>query len=400
MHCNHHFRRGQARPPPRRSYVLHLFLSLTASILLLFSAAKSFAQNAWGDTPYGAYGLFPQGSDRVMALGGASVAIIDDPTAILFNPAGAALGTWKADFGSTNNRIDHRELSYNFPNTYATYETQYDSPYSYFVYAGAVRIGGWVIGLAYSSPYFYEYAYINPLSNREIERFEVKVQSFDYMIARQFGKYFAIGIAGHDERLREFYLNRSLPEPVPGGFESTGSNSYFSGGLAFRTHSFGVGASYSPRRTFKVDTSVNDLLAVYNTTPFRDAVIPAKTSYGVFVKPWKRLLVTIDLDMIEKLDRAVYVSAATTSTEYLKSESIQLVHGGIELIAYTRKWFELILRTGGYLEPSRIEGGRDRQHLTYGAEVHLGPVVLSYGADEAPMFKNSAFSASLSLGSI
>jgi hypothetical protein len=64
------------------------------------------------------------------------------------------------------------------------------------------------------------------------------------------------------------------------------------------------------------------------------------------------------------------------------------------------KSFALILRGGGYNEPTRFAEGRSRSHVTYGAEVRLGPVVVSYGADTAEQFSNSAFSAGVSLGDI
>lgn len=374
-------------------------------VTALLSSTSVLAQNAWGDSPYGAYSFFPQGSDRAMALGGASVALIDDASAIVFNPAGAAIGPtgpaknqWRANIGTTNNSIDHQELGYNFPDTYGTYETKYDSPYSYFFYAGAVRLGSWVIGAAYSSPYFYEFKDINSLSRREISRFEVKLRSIDYMVAYQISPDLSVGFAGHNETLREFYNNTSLPAPIPAGFESTASNQYFSGGVMFRHGWYGIGASYSQRREFKVDTSANTILSTYNTTPFRDVVIPARTTVGIFVRPIDRLMVSVDSEFIERLDKqAVYVSAATTSTELLKQEAVTLLRGGVEADVIKDKDYDLTLRAGGYNEPTRFENGRARLHYTYGATLRLWLVVLSYGADQAEKFSNSAYSASVKL---
>lgn len=331
-----------------------------------------------------------------MALGGAAVAIIDDPTAIVSNPAAPALADWKVDFGSSNSSINHNELRYNFPSTYGVYETSYDNPYSYSSYSAGVRVGPLVFAGGYSSPFTYEYRDINPISNLEINKFEVKVQSFDYLVATRIGRYFAIGIAGHFESVREAYLNRSLPDPIPAGFEAKGSAHYFSLGAAFRTDIFGLGISASPRRKIIVDNkNYNDLLATYNTTPFRDVVIPARTVVGAFIRPLPRLLVTVDMDVIEKVENMVYVSAATTSTERLHDKQVSILHGGIEVHAIKTKNYDLILRGGAYNEPTRFYGGNDRQHLTYGAEVHIWYLSLSYAADQATQFNNSTYSASV-----
>lgn len=380
-------------------------LSLTATnaiflwligFVFVFSYSEAKAQNAWGDSPYGAYSHFPHGSDRSMAMGGAAVAIIDDPTAVVSNPAAPALANWQVDFGSSNNSISHNELRYNFPSTYGVYETDYDNPYSYSFYSAGVRAGSFVFAGGYSSPFTYDYRYINPLSDSEIERFEVKVQSFDYLVATKIGDNFAVGVAGHLETVREAYKNKSLPDPIPAGFEAKGSGHYFSIGAAFRTESFGLGASASPRRKMTIDNkSYNDILDDYNTTPFRDVVIPARTVLGAFVRPIPRLLLTVDMDLIEKVENMVYVSAATTSTEWLRAEQVSILHGGIEYHAVKTENFDLILRGGAYNEPTRFVEGRDRQHLTYGAEVHLWYLSLSYATDQADNFKSSTYSASV-----
>jgi len=349
---------------------------------------------------YGTYVLFPQGSVRVMGMGGASAASIDDATALVFNPAGAALSDWKVDFGGADNKVDNQELGTNFPDTYGTYETEYDAPYSYLFYSGAVRLGSWVIGAGYSNPFFNNYVYVNPISQVPIHQFQIKIRSFDAMVARRFGKYFAIGVAGHWETIEQSYQNTSLTGTVAvAGISTSGQNSYASIGAVLRNEVVGVGIAHSPKRHMTVDKSGDDSLAAYNTVAFRDAVIPAKTTVGVSVRVVPRLLIAVDVDQYSAVSNSIYVSSVSTSYEYLKAEVFRVYHGGLEVNAFEKKWFELILRGGGYREPTRFTNGRDRDHLTYGLEARLGPVVFSIAQDRAPGFNNFSQGLSISLKS-
>ncbi|MEK7354893.1 MAG: hypothetical protein AAB250_00490, partial [Bdellovibrionota bacterium] len=279
-----------------------------------------------------------------------------------------------------------------------SYETQYDSPHSYLFYAGAVRWGSWVFGAGYSNPFYNDYTYINPLSGIAIERLEIGLKSYDAMIARRFGKYLAVGVAAHQETTYQAYRNSSIPGSVAvGGISTKATATSYSFGMAIRDEAWGVGVSYFPERKIVVDKSGDDSLEAFNTVVFRDVVVPGKTSYGIFARPWERLLLAFDIDRYSMVSNAIYVSSVTTSYSWLKSEPFQIMHGGFELTALADKWWELLLRGGGYREPTRFQDGRDRDHITYGAEVRIGPLVYSYGADQAQGFNNSSHGLSFSL---
>ncbi len=346
---------------------------------------------------YGTYVLFPQGSVRLMGIGGAAVAVSKDADAMFYNPAGAAFSDWRFDAGSTNNKVNNEELAYNFPDTYGVYETKYDSPYSYNFYAAAIRLGDWVVGLGYSSPFFYEFSDVNPISNMEISRLEIKVTSFDLMLTRRLGEFVALGITGHSEYVNEYYRNSTLTgSSAIDGIRTSGSGQYVSSGLMFRNKIVGMGLSYYPARKMQVDLSKDDDLAAFNTTVFRDVSIPAKTNVGAFYQ-WSRLMLAFDIDMIEKTDNTIYVSSVSTSSELVNPKAYQILHGGVEITIYKSKNLSFYLRGGGYTEPSRFEKGRSRDHLTFGAELGLGPLVLSYAADQAPKFSNSSYGISLNI---
>ncbi len=369
--------------------IFSLFIIL--QILCSVSIAREDIEN------YGTYVLFPQGSVRVMAIGGAAVAISEDAAAMLYNPAGTAFADWRFDAGSTNNKVNNEELAYNFPKTYGVYETQYDSPYSYNFYAAAVRMGDWVVGLGYSSPFYYEFSDVNPISNMEVARLEIKVTSFDMMLTRRFGEFVALGVTGHSERVDEYYRNSTLTgSSAIDGIRTSGTGQYFSSGMMFRNKIAGMGFSYYPKRKMQVDLSKDDDLAAFNTVVFRDVYIPAKTNLGAFYQ-WSRLLVAFDVDMVEKADNTIYVSSVSTSSELVNPKAYQVLHGGVEITVYKSKNLAFYLRGGGYTEPSRFENGRSRDHITFGAELGLGPLVLSYAADQAPKFSNSAYGVSFNI---
>ncbi|MBK9039553.1 MAG: hypothetical protein IPL83_10370 [Bdellovibrionales bacterium] len=61
-------------------------------VLLLHLAIQLSSQTALAeDAAYGAYGLFPGGTTRVLAMGGAAVGLSDDAGAVLNNPAGLSM---------------------------------------------------------------------------------------------------------------------------------------------------------------------------------------------------------------------------------------------------------------------------------------------------------------------
>ena len=88
----------------------------------------SFAQS--DPKQYGGFALFPQGSSRVMGMGGAFAAVADDVFAIPFNPAGLSFSEEIFLFGGTQNRVINREAN-------LAGGVDFSEPYEFLFFAAA-----------------------------------------------------------------------------------------------------------------------------------------------------------------------------------------------------------------------------------------------------------------------
>lgn len=325
-------------------------------------------------------------------MGGAFASLSDDVTGIIFNPAGLAFGNWKFDAGGTNNRVDNREADIT-----GTGEG-YGVPYNFVFYAAAARLGNWVIGAGISSPYTLKQDFNTYSSfSTTVQSFSLQILSTDVMVARRFGEFLSIGIAGHNETLKESYDSSTT-----GHFEDSSTNNYFNGGISYRTKTYGLGIAFTPERKLSINTAMNN-----NISPnvfFRDVVIPQKTTLGGFYRLSEKILTSIDIDFVGSVKNAIYVGTGVNSYApeiYLDSESHTIIHGGFEWTLVNQREATVIWRAGAYHEPSRLATSRrDRDHYTLGLEVHFGPAVLGVAFDQATDFNNTSQGFSISVGSI
>jgi hypothetical protein len=158
---------------------------------------------------------------------------------------------------------------------------------------------------------------------------------------------------------------------------------------------------------FEVDPSVNQNIGWYSSNQdfgwFKGVVTPERYTLGGFYKASDRLIYAADLDIIKPVENSIFVvnpfsNWSFASGEEIKTQLVQIPHGGIEYKVVNEKRRGFIWRAGGYREPARSASTEDRLHLTMGVELRLGPFVVSASMDECSGFTNSSQSASLVLG--
>lgn len=357
----------------------HLLFSLGLILILSANFDKAVAQTY----RYGAYGLFPQGSSRVMAMGGASSALSRDATGVTFNPAGMALGNWTVDLGGSFNRVTNKEAK-----SLGTSD-DVSKPYDVIFYGGAVRWGPTAFGVGGSSPY-------NLKTEQIGQKSELSIFSGDAAFAVAFGKVLALGVSAHQEIMKQKYetTNSTTAE---------GKHFHVKGGFALVHKKMYFGATYTPERQFDIDETQKNTEAGGSTNYFKDVVIPAKWTAGFAVQLKEKVILAVDLDHFYPVKDAVYVGTGTFSmgSEILIDDKEQdVLHGGVEWQIIDTNSHAVALRGGFYNEPARLVGGSTRGHITFGIEVRFGPAVLGVAYDQATNFTNTSQGFSLSFGSI
>ncbi len=356
---------------------------IIAAVFLTGLCGVPFA-SAQVSNNYGAYRLFSQGAGRVMAMGGAFVAIVDDATAAGYNPAGAALSKWRFDFGGTNNRVDDRaDLQ---QSSYSSFQAVTEA-YSFVSYAVAARAGSFVFGMGVSTPYQYHYS--DYLQNASIV-----LMRYDAMLSWRMGNSFAMGISGHHEDLREHFDQSSLSG------EARGTAISLSGGALYRTRKAGIGVVYFQGHEIPVTETgaQSPVIAAW----LRNVVVPAATCVGGFYYLHERFMIAVDVDRFEIPRNVIDASSALqmVGEVSLTPGTQQVLHGGFEWTLIEDRHMNIVFRGGGYVEPARILYSESRFHRTYGLQVQFGPAVLTVSFDQANNFSNTSQGFSLVLGAI
>lgn len=335
---------------------------------------------------YGAYGHYPIGSTRVLAMGGAFVGLADDASAVVSNPAGLAFAKQIADYTIGEDRVVNREVYFN-GNTSQKEGLPYTSQFN----AGALRLGFLGLGASYARPYDLDYDAGGTLNTHRL----LRVESFDVALALGFYNRLAVGVAGHMERVRLAYQN-----PDGSRLESKGKKTYPSGGLLFQaTKNIGLGITFAPERRYDLDEKLDLQISGGGVEWFHDVVIPAKTTLGMSVQFSDYLSGVGDIDVFQPVKNAIFVGGSQNSPADKLIESQQtVVHGGFEYFVRKSKALDFIWRGGGYIEPARLNYTSDRFHFTMGVEVRYRFIVLAASYDQAAGFSNVAQSAGINIG--
>ena len=339
------------------------------------------------DSAFGAFGLYPTGSTRVLAMGGAFVGLADDASSVISNPAGVSMSRWRFDLQGTTNRVVNREGDINLDGTNDGY------PYNFVYTAAAVRFGFLGLGAGYSTPYDAHEDFGGSSSSEQ----KILIESYDVTLSLRFFKNFAIGATLHQERASMSFRDNFYNEQA----EDSDEYVYPTAGIIFRPQrKWGIGITYSPERRYAIDDNLNDqLTSTYKW--FQDLVIPAKLSLGFSLKMKKRLTIVGDMD-IYYLTKDTYLMGSDSfdSSNKFIEKQYPIWHGGFELEVIDRKNIEFIWRGGGYQEPARLVGRSPRFHFTMGVEVRFGFVKFSAAYDQAKDFTSFSQSVGLSISDL
>lgn len=357
-------------------------------ILWAFSFFMSFpAVSQSSPEVYGVYSLFPQGTARTMALGGAGTALSGDAAGLIYNPAGLAFLSAFADLSGTFNRVTNREAKTDF-------RDDVSGSYDYFQYALAFRFGPFAIAAGVSQPF------TTLIDDNFGQKSEISVSSTDMALAYSLGKYFSLGVSYHLEKLKHtFAFNNSVTVIPETSVEA--NVSYLRAGAFFRSKKGAIGISWSQSREYDLDESADDTFSTYQ--PFRDAISPEKFSVGISLRIHKKGLVVFDIDKFSQVENAIYTASGERGIGTgipITSKQQTILHGGLEYEAIKNKNTEVYMRVGAYEEPARLDGAKNRLHYTLGLEARFGPAVLSVSFDQAKNFNNTSQGFSLAIGSL
>jgi hypothetical protein len=330
---------------------------------------------------FGTYNLFPQGSARSMALGGAYTALSDDQSGLIYNPSGLALSNERFDIGGGFSRLNNREA-------YRDFSGDHSQSVDFLSGGAVLRLGSYAIGAGLSYPY--------QIALKDFDKSaEIRIQSYDFALAKAFAKKYSLGVGYHIQKLTSKYKNDTTSTDQ----SDEASASFFTIGASYRNKKGGIGFSFSPHHEYELDEKKNTLLG--NETWFSTAKVPDKLSIGVFWHMNEHVMLVADYDRFSSMKDIYYPGSQNFygQIKILEKEKTVL-HGGIEWRVIQSTATDFTLRGGAYQEPQRLDPGGSRNHYTLGIEVRFGPAVLTVSFDQAEKFNNSAQGFSISYGSI
>lgn len=365
------------------------------SSLAFFFSSLALAPAISNAQDYATYGLYPQGTARVSAVGGAFTAVSDDLNGVFYNPAGLAFLESGVSAGGDSNTVDNKEADLNG-------DGERDGlPYSYFGHALSFRLDQFAFGLGYSAPYAVDLTFSTPNGGfTETRELELGITSLDIAIAYRLNPKWALGMTMRGLTLEERYARFSTDSSItPIDLSTTKSvNNIATFGVSYRhNEKWGLGLTYKQRVRIEVNSEINDQTDGVNW--FRSAVLPTKVTFGGFYKPHPRVLLVGDLDWIDGISNAVYVGSELIpqfSKVTVDPSGAWVAHGGIEWQPVEHQFIDVYLRGGFYVEPPRIVGNTARTHKTFGIALRPAFLLIEGTVDTAEDFLNYTLGVGLS----
>ena len=356
--------------------------SICALATGLFLALSVRAQ----DAAYGAYGHYPVGSTRVLAMGGAFNGLADDASSVVTNPAGLGLTQYTFDLTGGENRIINRETYF------GTSQEQTAIPYTSRFRAGALRLGPLGFGGGYGNSYA-----VDHYDSTTRYRRSLLLESYDAAVALSFAQTFSIGATAHFEKASLF-----MRDPQGNEFVSRADGVYPRVGILVNLdRKASAGISYTPERRYNLDENAAAEALPGAPEWFHDIVVPARVALGLSAKISQKLRGVGDIDIYMPVSNAISVGGTVADpADQILSQQQTVIHGGFEFTVLKQKDLEFVWRGGGYNEPKRLESSSNRLHYTMGVEVRFLFVVFAASYDQASGYSNLAQSVSISLGAI
>jgi hypothetical protein len=359
---------------------------------LIFLFSKFCFSQAAAKQYYGAYTHAPQGSTRAMGIGGAYTGLSDDAAGIIYNPAGLPFGDWTFDVGSTLNLNINKEVDIDN-------DKKADGvPLKFQFLSAAAHLGPFAFAVGRSSPFSAD-IYGTSWNNSTAA---LRITNNDFLFASKVGSNLALGITMHQSLLYSDYKSYQY------NWQNEVKGTNYTAGVTYRPErNLGFGLSYTPMQKFEVAQEINQNIGYTPASQefgwFKGVVTPERYTLGGFFKSSDRLIYAADLDVIKPVENSIFVvnpfsNWSFAQGEEIKTQLVQIPHGGIEYKVVNEKRRGFIWRAGGYREPARSAAAQDRLHFTMGVELRLGPITVSSSMDECSGFTNSSQSVSLVLG--
>jgi hypothetical protein len=363
---------------------------------LLFYLILFFTEYGLSQVPakqyYGAYTHTPQGSTRAMGIGGAYTGLSDDAAGIIYNPAGLPFGDWTFDLGSTLNLSVNKEVDINND------KKEDGVPLRFQFMSAATHLGPFAFAVGRSSPFSAD-LYSSSWNGSQAS---LRITNSDFLFATKIGSDYSIGLTMHQSLLYSSYKSFNY------SWQNEVSGKNYTAGISYRPEkNLGFGLSYTPMQKFEVDSSVNQNIGWSSANDtfgwFKGVVTPERYTLGGFYRASDRLVYAADLDIIKPVENSIFVvnpfsNWSFAANQEIKTQLVQIPHGGIEYKIINEKRKGFTWRAGGYREPARSASALDRMHFTMGVELRLGPITVSASMDECSGFTNSSQSTNLVFG--
>ncbi|MBU3915689.1 outer membrane protein transport protein, partial [bacterium] len=352
------------------------------SPLFIISLFLLTSLSAYADY-YGTYGLFPQGSAKVSAMGGAYTGYSKDINGVLYNPAGIALADWGIDFGGNANQIINLEADLNNDGI------KDGLPFIYYSYSAAFRLGGLILGAGISEPYHVDMdlSGTDGSGYSENRKLSIALVSFNVPVAFRLTENLAIGVTFQTQSLYERYQHTSdnpatTKIDIGANSEETTNAIY---GIAWQqSKNVSWGLCYKKGNKFVVDDSLNTQTGGVNW--FKSAVFPGVYTLGIAWQPSEYWLITLDADYIEATKDAVYVGSelvAGFNRIEIDPKKKSIFHSGMQWQFAANSWVDAYLRAGTYNEPPRLIDAAERQHTTFGFAARFAVLTAALSIDGA-----------------
>lgn len=378
-------------------------------ILRAFALLAFLARAARADAT-AAYNFYPtavEGSARSVGLGGSSLALPKDYSAVFVNPAGlGGLAGDGIDFGSDSSNIDNfvvdtsnpKAKALNDPIQFANYGLRY------------VSADGWGFGFAAQTPYKLDDAFsgtskiVGRKSGKTVittglDQTEIQATSRIYSIGlakTYLDRRLSVGMTVNYIQARETYdFAPVFTTTAPVHLGATGDAFSADLGVLGRpvewlqlaaVYKMGYRVAFDPARNAQAKGTLGPV------TAFRDAETPDRVSLGAAWMPSRYFRAFVSGDLVLPTKNTVVVGSnlfpgGTGVLTVGHSETLD-GHWGLELIPIDEPDLTIRLWGGGYLEDTAIQGGYRRYHRTAGLAFEPWFLNFSVADDDAEYYNN------------
>lgn len=355
---------------------------------------------------YNTYTTAVTGSARQVALGGATLSLPDDYSAVFLNPAGlGGLTGTGIDFGSDSNALDNFIVDLDNPKARAL---SVPLKYSFFG-VRFVSESGWGFGVAAQTPFEDDSTFFGATTTRKLRRGgtvtvanfdESEVKITDNVYTAAVGKAFfdrrlALGAAFNYWKIDQFYSYSPVTTPGARAFtrDATRENATADfGAIAAPWRWLRAGLVYKMGTRVGFDPSLNQGLP-FGLTPFRDVKSPDRISLGIgwLISDKFRLFTSSDYVMRMRqtfvVGSGVFPGSPGSVVESGQKDVFN-GHWGAEFIPIDEPDLTFKFWAGGYLENTGIQGGYSRYHRTAGFGLSPWFLSLSMAVDDTENYNN------------